>query len=205
MNKTFEVVKAWAAFEEKYPEGTIEDFCRHYLTAENEKEDIGDEVLCDDCNNRFDLSRIINQLSRLWMHFTQIAIRPFDVSNFDEFVFLYTVDAVKEIRKKDLIYMHFIEMSSGLLIIDRLIKKEMLKETVHAKDKRSKLLTITQKGQKVLKESRLTLDKVAEDMYGGMPQNDMLLCTKLLSLLQKKNAQRWHQSKNFEPFISESF
>jgi DNA-binding MarR family transcriptional regulator len=202
MNKTFEVVKAWAAFEEKFPEGTIEDFCRYYLTNDKEKEMDAVE-LYDDCNNRFDLSRTMNQLSRLWMHFTQVAIRPFDVSNFEEFVFLYTVDAVKQIRKKDLIYMHFIEISSGLLIIDRLIKKEMLKETVHEKDKRAKLLTITQKGQNVLQQSRLALDKVAEEMYGQMPNDDMLLCTKLLSLPLKRNAERWHQSKKFELPLSE--
>lgn len=198
MNKTYEVVKVWAEFEEQYPKGNIEDFCRLFLTQQKKKEGRTDEELCNNCDRRFDLSRNINQLSRLWMYFTQNAIRPFDLSNFDEFVFLYTVDAVKEIKKKDLIYMHFIEISSGLLIIDRLIKKEMLKETVDEKDKRSKLLTITQKGQKVLAESRLAIDEVAEDMYADMPDDDMLLCIQLLMPVQKTNAKRWHQLKGFD-------
>lgn len=116
MNKTYEVVKVWAEFEEQYPEGNIEDFCRLFLTQQKKKEGRTDEELCNNCDRRFDLSRNINQLSRLWMYFTQNAIRPFDLSNFDEFVFLYTVDAVKEIKKKDLIYMHFIEISSGHLL-----------------------------------------------------------------------------------------
>ena len=196
MNKTFEVVKAWAEFEEKYPKGSIEDFCRLYL--KQPKKIMNSDEICEDCNKQFDLSRTINQLSRLWMYFTQNAIRVFDVSNFDEFVFLYTVDAIKEIRKKDLIYMHFIEISSGLLIIDRLIQKDMLKEAIHSKDKRAKLLTITKKGKKVLAKSREAINKVAKEMYANMPENDMLLCTQLLLPVQNMNAQKWHQSKGFE-------
>ncbi len=198
MNKTFEVVKAWAKFEEQYPDGNIEDFCRHFLTHQKSKQGKADEELCHDCDRHFDLSRTINQLSRLWMYFTQNAIRPFNVSNFDEFVFLYTVDAIKGIKKKDLIYLHFIEISSGLLIIDRLIKKGMLKETVDERDKRSKLLSITKKGKKVLTQSRLAIDKVAQDMYESMPEDDMLLCTQLLAPTEKTNAQKWHQLKGFE-------
>lgn len=198
MNKTYEVVQAWAEFEEQYPNGNIEDFCRHFLTHQKSKHEKPDEELCNDCNRHFDLSRTINQLSRLWMYFTQIAIRPFNVSNFDEFVFLYTVDAIKDIKKKDLIYLHFIEISSGLLIIDRLIKKGMLKEAVDKNDKRSKLLSITKKGKKALNESRSAIDKVAQDMYQSMPEDDMLLCIQLLSPAQKVNAQKWHQLKGFE-------
>ncbi len=204
MNKTVEIVKEWVDFEAKNPGGTLEDFCRNYLSEKEKSKSITRDLTnSSDCQLTYALTKVINRLSKLWMYFTLNAMKPMGLSSFDEFVFLYTADHVKSIRKKDLIYMHFIEISSGLLIIDRLIKKEMLKETVHKKDKRSKLLTITLKGQKVLKESRLALDKVAEEMYGEMPQNDMLLCTQLLSLPLKKNAQRWHQSKNFEPFIAE--
>jgi DNA-binding MarR family transcriptional regulator len=198
MNKTYEVVKAWTEFEAQYPDGNIEDFCRHFLTHQKLIQEKGDQELCNDCDRHFDLSRTINQLSRLWMYFTQNTIRTFNVSNFDEFVFLYTVDAIKDIKKKDLIYLHFIEISSGLLIIDRLIKKGMLKETVDEKDKRSKLLSITKKGKKALNESRSAIDKVAKDMYQGMPEDDMLLCIQLLSSSQKVNAQKWHQQKGFE-------
>lgn len=198
MNKTYEIVKAWAEFEEQYPDGNIDDFCRHFLTHQKSKQGKYDEELCNDCDQQFHLSRIMNQLSRLWMYFTQNAIRTFNLSNFDEFVFLYTVDAIKDIKKKDLIYINFIEISSGLLIIDRLIKKGILKETVDEKDKRSKLLTITKKGKKVLTESRLAIDKVAHDMYEGMPEDDMLLCIQFLAPTEKVNAQKWHQLKGFE-------
>lgn len=197
MNKTFEVVKAWAAFEEQYPQANIEDFCRHYLAHYQAALATTEE--CTDCNSHFELSRMINQLSRLWMHFTQTEIRPHNLLNFDEFAFLYTVDASDSIRKKDIIYMHFIEISSGLLVIDRLVKKAMLKETVDESDKRSKLLTITKKGSKVLKEARAATTKVAEQMYGSMPEDDMRLCLKLLTPIFSDSAQKWHQQKGFEP------
>src|ERR1700722_14183236 len=31
MNKTVELVNAWSAFEEKHPDGNMEDFCRYHL------------------------------------------------------------------------------------------------------------------------------------------------------------------------------
>ena len=31
MNKTVELVNAWSAFEEQFPAGTTDDFCRHQL------------------------------------------------------------------------------------------------------------------------------------------------------------------------------
>ena len=201
MNKTYEVVKAWAEFEEVYPKGNIADFCRHYLAQQSGPvaKAKQPEKIFTDCTEHFELSRMVNQLSRLWMRYSQDAIRPHDLLNFDEFAFLYTVDALKDIRKKDLIYMHFIEISSGLLIIDRLVKKELLKEDVDKADKRSKRLSITKKGSKVLAKSRTAIEQVALGMYGAVPQNDRLLCIELLKPTLSANAERWHEQKGFEP------
>lgn len=204
MNKTYAIVKAWAEFEEAYPQGDLTDFCRHYLAHQNGAAAKGTENVCNDCNTHFDLSRMVNQLSRLWMHYSQAAIRPLNLLNFDEFVFLYTVDAVKDIRKKDLIYIHFIEISSGLLVIDRLAKKDFIKETIDKADKRSKRLAMTKKGIKVLAQARAAMEKVAMEMYVAMPEDDMLLCIRLLAPTLSTNAERWHQQKGFEPPLADA-
>lgn len=201
MNKTYAIVKAWADFEETYPQGEIADFCRHYLahqrsdkakTTSNKKDG-------SSCKEYVELSRMVNELARLWTHYSTAVIRPHSLLNFDEFAFLYTVNAVSGIRKKDLIYMHFIEISSGLLIIDRLVQKALLKETVDEADKRSKRLAITKKGSKVLGQAGAAIEQVAMDMYGSMSQNDILLCIKFLRPTLSGNAERWHQQKGFEP------
>ena len=37
MNQTVELVDKWGEFEKKYPNGNIEDFCRHYLAHQKQK------------------------------------------------------------------------------------------------------------------------------------------------------------------------
>jgi hypothetical protein len=57
MNKTFEIVKAWATFEEKYPTGSIEDFCRHYIIHQHDKEQRKKDLLWDvTCDMHYALS-----------------------------------------------------------------------------------------------------------------------------------------------------
>lgn len=204
MNRTVEIVQEWAGFEEKNPTGTIEDFCKDYLKKQQLK-DITDNV--DDCTPdyacRYALTRVINRLSRLWMFFTLTEMKPIGLTGFDEFVFLLTVQRLEPIRKKDLIYLHFIEISSGILIIDRLIKKGFLAEKTDEQDKRSKRVTITAKGKKVLADGHVALDHVYHDLYGDMPESAMLECLDQLNPLLDRIAKKWNQIKKFEP-VSEA-
>ncbi len=202
MNKTVEIVKEWVDFEAKNPAGTLEDFCRHFLSEREKSRSITSDLSdSSDCQLTYSLTKIINRLSKLWMYFTLNAMKPMGLSSFDEFVFLYTADHVKSIRKKDLIYMHFIEISSGLLVIDRLVKKGFLKERTDDQDKRSKQVSLTQKGKSTLKACDVALSKVARSLYGEMPEEQMELCIQYLSPLENSIARRWHQIKRFEPVI----
>jgi DNA-binding MarR family transcriptional regulator len=202
MNKTFEVVKEWAAFEEKHPNGSIEDFCRDYIIRQHshQKEQLQQDMLWDvSCDMQYALSKSINRLARLWNHFALAALKEQGLTSFDEFAFLYTVDKVPHIRKKDLTYMHFIEISSGLLVMERLLKKGLLTEETDTSDKRSKRLSITPKGKEALIAFRQTVDAVAAELYGGMPEADMALAVQLLTPLEERISEKWHQLKNFEP------
>lgn len=200
MNKTLQVVQKWVDFEEQNPKATLEDFCRHYLSNGSKYKTAASDVPCStNYHLRYALSKVINRLSKLWMYFTLNAMKPMGLSSFDEFIFLYTVENSKAIRKKDLIYMHFIEISSGLLVIDRLIKKGFLEEKMHEQDKRSKQVSITKKGKETLKDCHVALNRVAEDLYGEMPDEEMDVCLQYLTPVENKIAQKWHHIKKFEP------
>ncbi len=202
MNKTVEIVQQWVDFEAKNPAGTLEDFCRTYLSEKEKNKSMTQDLpSSSDCKLTYSLTKVINRLSKLWMYFTLNAMKPMGLSSFDEFVFLYTVEQSKSIRKKDLIYMHFIEISSGLLVIERLIKKGFLKERTDDLDKRSKQVSLTQKGNDTLKTCDVALSKVAESLYGEMPEEEMQLCIQYLSPVENSIAQKWHQIKKFEPVI----
>ncbi len=204
MNRTLEIVQEWAGFEENNPAGSIEDFCRDYLKRQQVQEnqrlspDYAPNLSC-----RYALTKVINRLSRLWMFFSMTEMRPIGLTNFDEFIFLLTVQRSEPIRKKDLIYMHFIEISSGILVIDRLIKKGLLDEKTDDNDKRSKLVTITKKGQKVVKDGHKALDIVYDDLYGDMPETAMLECLDNLKPLLDRISQKWNKLKKFEPAVKD--
>jgi len=201
MDKTVAVVMEWAKYAEMSPAGSLEDFCRHYLSEQRVKEfkgaAVGSEEALYAC--QFDLSRVINRLSKLWMHFTLNAMKPMGLTSFDEFIFLMTVERIPSIRKKDLIYMHYIEISSGILIIDRLIKKALLEETMDELDKRSKKLTITQKGSGILAACHEALHTVQREIYGNVPEKDMQFCLELLAPIEARVGQQWFANKRFEP------
>lgn len=202
MNKTVEIVQEWVDFEAKNPAGTLKDFCRNFLSETGKNKSMTEDLSGSaDCQLTYSLTKTINRLSKLWMYFTLHAMKPMGLSSFDEFVFLYTTDYVKSIRKKDLIYMHFIEISSGLLVIDRLIKKGFLEEKTNDQDKRSKQVWLTTKGKDTLKACDVVLSKVAERLYGEMPEKEMQLCIQYLAPIENSIAQKWHQIKKFEPVV----
>ncbi|WP_147425570.1 MarR family winged helix-turn-helix transcriptional regulator [Mucilaginibacter gracilis] len=146
---------------------------------------------------------MINRLSRLWMFFTMTEMKPMGLTSFDEFLFLLTVQKTEPIRKKDLIYMHFIEISSGILMIDRMVKKGLLDEKTDELDKRSRLVAITVKGKKVVIDGHKALDTVYSDLYGDMPESAMLVCLEQLGPLLDSTAKKWNNLKKFKPIVKD--
>jgi DNA-binding MarR family transcriptional regulator len=201
MSNTVEIVKQWVDFEAKNPTGTLEDFCRNFLNESEKKQHTANKSFPLNTQKIYSLTRIINRLSKLWMYFTLNAMKPMGLTSFDEFAFLYATNLSNSMRKKDLIYMQFIEISSGLLVIDRLIKKGFLQDRVDEQDKRSKQVTLTKKGKATLDKCQAALSEVAESLYSKMPLEEMEFCIKHLSPLEKSIAQKWHQIKKFEPIV----
>ena len=195
-------MQEWIGFEEQNPEGSIEDFCRDYLKKQQVPA-IGDEDSAPDYACRYALTKVINRLSRLWMFFTMTEMKPMGLTSFDEFLFLLTVQKTEPIRKKDLIYMHFIEISSGILMIDRLVKKGLLDEKTDEMDKRSRLVTITAKGKKVVLDGHKALDTVYSDLYGDMPESSMLVCLEHLGPLLERTAKKWNKVKKYKPVVKD--
>jgi DNA-binding MarR family transcriptional regulator len=200
MNNTVALVTAWVEFEGRQPQASIEDFCRHMLSSIDTHRRTEGETNCQtDYQNIYALTRIINRLSKLWMHFTLSAMKPMGLTSFDEFAFLYNTNQANSMRKKDLIYMQFIEISSGLLVIDRLIKKGFLQERIDDYDKRSKQVSLTKKGKLTLDKCQIAVGKVAENLYGEMPKEAIELCIHHLEPVEKKIAMQWYALKRFDP------
>lgn len=196
MTKIVDLVTAWSRFEEKHPDGTVEEFCTYHLTRKKKKVNKKSVLQTNEpADVRFALTKAMNRISKIWVAHAQAALKPLDINSFDEFIFLLLIEGDQPLRKTEVIYSQFFELSSGLLIIDRLIKKGFVKEAEDPQDKRSKLLSTTKLGKEKLLKGRTAIGDVAGQLFDDMPEDDIALCAQLLSPLEKHAAQQWHQLK----------
>lgn len=197
MNKTVELVNEWAKYEQKYREGTIEEFCRHYLISQREKKAIGQNfkgVIPPEVNAY--LAKLLGIIFRIMDVYIDAAVESIsDLKRPEDFYIINTIYNEGESRKTDIINTHFLELSSGIDIINRLVANELLKERIDVNDKRSKLLKITEKGERVLKECYKQFSRVGEITFWEMSVDDKKLCIQLLRGVELKHARLAQEMK----------
>lgn len=207
MNKTAELVKEWADFEEKHPDAGIEDFCRFHLTRVREEKKAEHPLFDDIMPPRADemFIKLIDRILKLYMVYVDMAMKGSGINNFDDFYFLNAVANLKEPKKTQVIYHNITELSSGLLIIDRLTKVKYITEHDDPNDKRSKRLQITEQGRKVLLECYERLGKVCDLFFQDIDEEDLKLCVQLTKNLEIKFSNLWqlHKGKVFEDLYNE--
>ena len=117
-------------------------------------------------------------------------LKNIDLGSFDEFLYLNNIQNLEKPRKIDVINTNFNELSSGLLILERLKKKELINDKPDPEDKRSKLISLTAKGKQKLTTCYELLDKLNQVIFKEMKTDDILLCTKLLKPIETKFLNR---------------
>src|SRR5262245_57972802 len=122
MNKTVELVNEWARFEEKFKNGSLEEFCRHYLIAQREKEEMRREFKVPPLVDSF-LAKLVGVISRYMGVYIESVIAEIpEIKRSEDFYVINTISGQGERRKTDVIGEHFLELSSGIDLINRLIK-----------------------------------------------------------------------------------
>lgn len=207
MNKTVDLVTKWAKFTEKHPDAGIDDFCRHHLITKRENKNINKlfsgEALPPD--NKIILTKLINRISKLNLLYFNLIIPETGIEHIDEFQFLVTISNLKNPMKTEVINHNFTELSTGLLVIERLKKRKYITEHSDPDDKRSKRLKITEKGQTILNGCYTRLRKIHEMMYYDLYEEDIKLCIQLLQGIEIKFSKLWltHKGKGFDEIHKE--
>ncbi len=105
MNKTVALVNEWGNFEARHRDGSIADFCRHYLARQGEQKIKGPLVggvvpqFVDGL-----LMKIIGRISKLNMVYANMALKGTDLNQIEEFGMLVTIRQEKNPRKTEVIY-----------------------------------------------------------------------------------------------------
>jgi predicted transcriptional regulator len=196
MNKVIELVNIWAKYEDAHPNGSIDEFCHHYITENRAKvkraKQLGGNVPPD---SQSIIAKTIGRVAKLHVTYAIIVLKECGLSSFDEFLYLNSIAKTEAPRKTKVIYDNFNELSSGLLILDRLMNKNLISEEEDKKDKRSKRLTLTKKGKNMLDQCYKGMRKVNEWFFNSIPKDDIDLCIHLLSDLEEKFSSKWIEDK----------
>lgn len=200
MNKTVALVNEWAGFEANHPDGSIEDFCRHYLARQarpKEKGLVGGVV---PALNDGLLLKIIGRISKLNMSYANMALKGTDLNQIEEFGMLVTIRQEKNPKKTEVIYANLFELSSGTDMLNRMKKRGLIKEYEDQEDKRAKRIELTAKGEKVTTLCAERIKKNAKLLMHELSEDDKELCIQLLKNTEIKFSALWqqHKSKSFD-------
>lgn len=187
MNKTVALVNLWGAFEEKHPDGSIEDFCRYHLIHERENTPAeppsgGSAPM----HPNGQLMRLIGRVNKLNTIYAYAALEGTGVNQLEEFGLLMHISQAKNPRKTEIIYSNLMELSSGTDMLNRLRSRGFIREYDDTEDRRSKRLELTAEGASVVNICRQKVGKLAAMMLHDMADDDIQLCIKLLKDVEQK-------------------
>lgn len=201
MNKTIALVIEWGKFEEKHPDGSIDDFCRYQLI--HKKEAVAGNTVnaaLVPANADSLLMRTMGRIMRLHTVYAEFALEGTGIRSVEEFSMLNAVYQLKTPKKSEVILSCLHEISTGTDILNRLRKSGYLIERADKEDRRSKRLTITAKGEKVILHCKSRIAMLAKMMLVDMDSEDKKLCVQLLKNIEIKLApalQR-HKEQSFD-------
>lgn len=201
MNKTVAVVNAWAIFEDEHPQGGIDDFCRYYLASQRAKEK-NPQFLEGIIPSRTAslLTKLLVKIVRMHDVYLAAATKGVRIKQPEEFYFLSVIKNLKSPKKTEVIYHTVNELSNGLNILGSLIRQRYITEQNDDEDKRSKRVSLTPKGEKVLKICYEKIHKVSDLLFFEMSDDDIMLCIQLLKNVEMKFSGQWllHKNKPFD-------
>jgi DNA-binding MarR family transcriptional regulator len=101
-------------------------------------------------------------------------------STFMDYQFLYVVSEHQEMTKSELISANSMEMSSGIEVINRLLRHQWISERTNPQDKRSKLVTATLAGRQLISQYSESAKSIYTSFADNLLSSDK---NKFLSLL----------------------
>ncbi len=206
MNKTVFLVNEWSKFEEQFPAGGIDEFCRHYLASQKlragglgkageapVKGGEGPGAFTIPTESR--LMRLIGRIARLHGGYAIAALEGTPLNSIEEFGLLSTIRQLNEPKKTEAISACLYELSTGTDMLARLRKKGLFVEYNDKADKRSKRLKLTKKGEAVLDECHDRVRKLAKTMMDDLREDDQKICIQLLKVVEDKFTGLWQENK----------
>lgn len=131
------------------------------------------------------ISTLLVHLNRYAKSYSKSAIADSDFHTQDEFSYLINLKAFGEMTKMELIKMNIHDKSSGILIINRLKRQGWLEQKDSLLDKRSKVVHITESGEKALENQMDKIRKASQIVTGNLSRSEKMELIRILTKLDE--------------------
>lgn len=127
-----------------------------------------EEWVRDNQDQNTEIARMLVFIYRYAVVYFKKAIKESNVNTLDEFSFLIVLMTYPSLTKTELINKLIMEKTSGVEVIKRLLKQELIHEFDNPNDKRSVMVAITQKGKTELIELLPKMGLVGSLVVGNL-------------------------------------
>ena len=128
------------------------------------------------------ISTLLVHLNRYAKTYSKSAIFDSEFSTQEEFIYLINLKSFGEMSKTELIKRNVQEKPVGILTINRLINQKWVEQKDSDIDKRTKIISITQKGLDVLEKQMNNIRKATRIVSGNLTNSEK---NELIRLLNK--------------------
>jgi DNA-binding MarR family transcriptional regulator len=188
VNYSVDFLEAYCRFikeQTKTKDTKLTDFAYWILNSENQTQNSSKNKT----SNSLSINEVEEEISRLLIlmyRHAKIHIKTY-LTEFPEivqedFTYLYALKRSGSLTKTQLIEVNVHEKTSGLEIIRRLLKHELIQESIDENDKRSKRIVLTEKGETIFLSLKTTTRKIAKLITGKLTSDEK---ANLHSILKK--------------------
>jgi MarR family transcriptional regulator, lower aerobic nicotinate degradation pathway regulator len=151
------------------------------------------------------IGKLLTFLSRYLKIYFKKGLEGSLLTTGDDFSYLATLLNKGSLTKTELILLSAHEKSSGMEVIKRLLNNELIEQTDDEKDKRSKRITLSQKGMGVLMQSFEAMEKVGKIASGDLTNQEKNQLVYLLKKLDNFHNDIYlnHREKGLDEIIVE--
>lgn len=198
MKPIVQLVEEWSGFEEISTDHSVEAFCRYYLEKQRPKPKTpgaaGERI-----RNGAYLLKTMGRIMSAYSLYFRSAVNHIGIPPAESFYYLNGLMHLGEVRKSDLINYMFAETTTGMEVINKLIREKKVAERTSPDDKRAKLIQITKKGTEALEEYYKISKQVVEMVFKGINDHTLIECYEMLKYCEQRNSNMAIELKN-KPF-----
>lgn len=182
--RVVDLVNRWAEFEKAYPDAGLEQFCHWVLNTGVQSKEHTSKY-----SKEADSAQILARLSRYATIYSKDILAKHGLESAYEFGLLMSVLEAGQPKKSELTEKMLMGFTSTIGMINRLIKRGLLKEWTDDTDKRTKRLMITPSGMGALQSCLPDMERLSQIVFSPLNDSEKNM---LLMLMKKLDTVHRH-------------